>query len=80
MTTASVHDSLALGGVGASISRVDAADKLRGRVKYVGDTEVAGMLHGKVLRAEIPHGRIISIDTRVAEAMPGVRAHGRRSG
>lgn len=70
--TTSAPDSLALGGVGASILRVDAADKLRGRVKYVGDTEVAGMLHGKVLRAEIPHGRIISIDTSVAEAMPGI--------
>ena len=49
--TTSAPDSLALGGVGASILRVDAADKLRGRVKYVGDTEVAGMLHGKDLRA-----------------------------
>ena len=30
------------------------------------------MLHGKVLRSPVPHARIVSIDTSVAEAMPGV--------
>ena len=32
------------------------------------------MLHGKILRAPLPHARIISIDTSPAEAMPGVVA------
>ncbi|MEZ5080320.1 MAG: hypothetical protein R2878_06645 [Thermoleophilia bacterium] len=52
--------------------RKDAAEK-PGRVRYVGDTDVPGMLHGKVLRSEIPAGRIRSIDATAAEAMPGVR-------
>jgi CO/xanthine dehydrogenase Mo-binding subunit len=30
------------------------------------------MLHGKVLRSPVPHARIVSIDSRVAESMPGV--------
>src|SRR5918995_4567726 len=32
------------------------------------------MLHGKVLRAELPHARIAALDTSAAEAMPGVVA------
>ena len=32
------------------------------------------MVHGKVLRSETPHARIVSIDTAAAEAMPGVVA------
>jgi CO/xanthine dehydrogenase Mo-binding subunit len=31
-----------------------------------------GMLHGKVFRSTVPHGRIKSIDTSAAKAMPGV--------
>ncbi len=30
------------------------------------------MLHGKVLRAAVPHARIVSIEVSAAEAMPGV--------
>ena len=58
--------------LGHSVPRRDFAEKIRGRVRYVGDTEVPGMLHGKVLRSEIPAGRIRSIDASAAEAMPGV--------
>src|SRR5207342_1364220 len=37
------------------------------------DIGVPRMLHGVVLRSEIPAGRIRSIDTAAAQAMPGVR-------
>ena len=59
--------------LGHSVARVDAAEKLRGQARYVGDISVPGMLHGEVLRSEIPAGRIRSIDTATAQAMPGVR-------
>jgi CO/xanthine dehydrogenase Mo-binding subunit len=59
--------------LGHSVARVDAAEKLRGQAQYVGDIAVPGMLHGKVLRSEISAGRIRSIDTATAQAMPGVR-------
>jgi CO/xanthine dehydrogenase Mo-binding subunit len=59
--------------LGHSVARKDAAEKLRGQARYVGDISVPGMLHGKVLRSEIPAGRIRSIDTATAQAMPGVR-------
>jgi CO/xanthine dehydrogenase Mo-binding subunit len=60
------------GAVGASVARVDAAEKLRGQARYVGDTGVPGMLHGKVLRSQVPRARILGIDASEAERMPGV--------
>jgi CO/xanthine dehydrogenase Mo-binding subunit len=59
--------------VGHSVARKDAGEKLRGQAQYVGDIGVPRMLHGVVLRSEIPAGRIRSIDTATAQAMPGVR-------
>ena len=59
--------------LGHSVARKDAGEKLRGQARYVGDIGVPRMLHGVVLRSEIPAGRIRSIDTATAQAMPGVR-------
>jgi CO/xanthine dehydrogenase Mo-binding subunit len=58
--------------VGVSKPRRDAAEKLRGRAQFVGDMLVPRMLHGRVLRSTIAHGRIVSIDTAAAEKIPGV--------
>lgn len=60
--------------VGRSIARVDAVDKVTGRAKFTGDLNVAGMLHGKILRSPFPHARIRGIDASKAEALPGVVA------
>lgn len=65
-------DQKTAGVVGASIERVDATAKLTGKAEYVGDMEVAGMVHGKVLRSPHAHARILSIDTERAASMPGV--------
>lgn len=56
------------------MARSDAAEKLRGDARYVGDLVVPRMLHGKVLRSPYAHARIVSIDTSAADAMPGVVA------
>ena len=58
--------------VGRSAPRRDAHEKLRGQAQFVGDMLVPRMLHGKVLRSPIAHGRIVSIDTSMAERIPGV--------
>jgi CO/xanthine dehydrogenase Mo-binding subunit len=58
--------------VGSSISRVDAKDKVTGAALYPGDIERPGMLWLKVLFAERPHARVRAVDTRAAEAAPGV--------
>lgn len=58
--------------VGRSVDRRDADAKMRGEATFAGDVEVPRMLHGKVLRSEVAHARIVRIDTAEAEAMPGV--------
>ena len=60
--------------VGSSVPRVDGVDKVTGRAKYAGDLSVPGMIEGKFLRSPYAHARILSIDTREAEALPGVVA------
>ena len=60
--------------VGRSDKRKDGGVKARGQAEFTGDLRVPDMLHGKVVRSELPHARIVSIDTAQAEAMPGVVA------
>src|SRR5689334_19757867 len=60
--------------IGRSIARVDAVDKVTGKAKFTGDLNVAGMLHGKILRSPFPHARIRGIDASKAEALAGVVA------
>ena len=52
----------------------DVALKVTEQKIYVGDMELPGMLYAKVLLSTVPHARIKSIDTSVAEALPGVKA------
>jgi CO/xanthine dehydrogenase Mo-binding subunit len=60
--------------VGQSIARVDGIEKVTGKAKFTGDLQVAGMLHGKILRSPYAHARIKSIDASRAVALPGVAA------
>ena len=57
-----------------NLPRRDARDKLRGRTRYTVDLSPPGMLHAAVLRSNVAAGRIVSIGTARATAMPGVRA------
>lgn len=60
--------------VGQNVPRVDGIDKVTGKAKFTGDLVIPGMLHGKSLRSIYPHARILKIDTKQAEALPGVAA------
>ena len=60
--------------VGTRPIRHDGADKVTGRAIYGADIDMAGLLHGKVLRSPHAHARIKSIDTSRAEAHPDVKA------
>ncbi|HZD77988.1 MAG TPA: xanthine dehydrogenase family protein molybdopterin-binding subunit, partial [Acidobacteriaceae bacterium] len=64
----------ALKYVGKPTVRYDGAAKASGRGKYTADIHLPGMLYAYVLGAEIPHGRILSVDTSAAERYPGVKA------
>jgi CO/xanthine dehydrogenase Mo-binding subunit len=58
--------------VGRSLPRLEARDKVTGRAEYTHTMRLPGMLHAKIFRSTVAHGRIRSIDTRAAKNMPGV--------
>ena len=54
--------------------RHDGLDKVTGRACFGADFYMSGTLHGKILRSPHAHARILSIDTRKVETLPGVKA------
>ncbi|MGN7413281.1 molybdopterin cofactor-binding domain-containing protein [Paenibacillus sp. SAF-068] len=54
--------------------RPDGAPKVTGQLQYLTDMTLPDMIHGRVLRSEYPHARILSIDTSEAETLEGVYA------
>jgi nicotinate dehydrogenase subunit B len=63
--------------VGRSVSRVDLPAKLTGAPAYVQDIEIAGMLHGRVVRPFVRTmdgigAKIVAMDDAAARQMPGV--------
>ena len=60
--------------VGTRPIRPDGADKVTGKARYAADTNLPGLLFGRVLRSPHAHARIKNIDTSKATALPGVRA------
>jgi xanthine dehydrogenase large subunit len=60
--------------VGSSIPHDSARAQVAGRATYVDDIpEIRGTLHAAPILSTVAHGRLQGIDTREAEAMPGVR-------
>jgi CO/xanthine dehydrogenase Mo-binding subunit len=59
--------------VGKRVLLVDAAVKAKGTAQFTDDLDLPGMLHGKILRSPLPHGRILNIDTSKAERLAGVK-------
>lgn len=60
--------------VGKSEQRIDVVEKSTGKVRYVGDYSVPGLMHAKLVKSTQAHALIKSIDTTEAWKMPGVRA------
>jgi len=60
--------------IGGAIPKLRGEDFVTGRVRYTYDMELARMLHAKVKRSNIPHGRILKVDTGKASRLPGVVA------
>ncbi len=58
--------------IGSAHPRVDAREKVTGEALYPGDFQYPDQLYMKILFAGRPHARIVHIDTRRAEALPGV--------
>jgi CO/xanthine dehydrogenase Mo-binding subunit len=60
--------------VGVNCPRIDGVEKVTGAAKFTGDLDFPGLLEAKVLRSQMPHAEIVSIDASKAQALPGVVA------
>src|SRR5436309_3058413 len=60
--------------IGTRPIRHDGTDKVTGRALYGADVQMAGLLHGRLLRSPHPHARVRGLDVRKARALPGVEA------
>ena len=63
-----------LGKVGKSARRVEVTPKLTGEGIYASDMVLPGMLWAQVKKSPHARAKILGIDTKKAEALPGVRA------
>ena len=70
----SIKDSKKYNVIGTRPVRPDGTDKVTGRALYGADFEMAGLLHGKILRSPHPHARIKSINFDEALKIDGVLA------
>jgi CO/xanthine dehydrogenase Mo-binding subunit len=60
--------------IGKPVPRVDAYERVSGSAIYPSDISLPDMLYGAILRCPHAHAKILGIDAREAEKMPGVRA------
>ena len=60
------------GQVGRSLPRLEAREKVTGRAEYTHTMRIPGMLHAKIFRSTVAHGRIKSVDVSEARKVPGV--------
>src|SRR6266480_4428589 len=60
--------------IGSPVPRSEDFRFLRGAGRFIGDLNREGQWHAAVLRSTIAHGRLVSIDTTAAQAMPGIHA------
>ncbi|HEY9361320.1 MAG TPA: hypothetical protein VIQ50_12855, partial [Xanthobacteraceae bacterium] len=60
--------------IGRSVTRLEDPPLVRGRGRFAADISFAHQLHMRIVRAHHAHGKIVSIDTSAARALPGVLA------
>jgi xanthine dehydrogenase YagR molybdenum-binding subunit len=60
------------GLVGAPVSRVDGAFKVRGTAAFAAEVAMPGMVYAALAFSTVARGRIVRLDTSAAEGAPGV--------
>ena len=60
--------------VGKEIKRVEDPGLVAGTAAFIDNLSLPGMLHCAILRSPHPHARVVKVDVRAAEALPGVFA------
>lgn len=58
--------------IGSRVHRLDVAEKVQGYGVYPDDIYVEGMCYGSAVRSQFARARVLHIDARDAEALPGV--------
>ncbi|HSE15420.1 MAG TPA: molybdopterin cofactor-binding domain-containing protein [Pyrinomonadaceae bacterium] len=57
---------------GTSVPKVNGRDFVTGKHQYTSDIKREGMLYGRIVRPSAMEAKLVSSDTKAAEAMPGV--------
>ena len=70
--TRTVTGGVAAKLVGQSVPRKEDVALLTGTARFIDDIKLPGMVYAKILRSEVAHGRLRSVDTSKALTMPGV--------
>lgn len=60
--------------VGRHLDRLESRAKVTGRAEYIHNLVLPGMLHAKIFRSTVAHGRIVNVDVEAARALEGVHA------
>src|SRR5476649_2424882 len=58
--------------IGTPLNRVDGRKKVTGAAKYASEFALDNVAHGVMVGSPIHSGKIVSIDSSAAEALPGV--------
>jgi CO/xanthine dehydrogenase Mo-binding subunit len=60
--------------INQSKPRIDGLEKVTGKARYAADIYLPGMIYGGTLRSGLSSAKVVSIDTKKALEIPGVRA------
>jgi carbon-monoxide dehydrogenase large subunit len=63
-----------MSAIGQSLRRIEDRPLLTGRGRFAADNHVDGQIHMRVVRSPVAFGKILSVDTQEALALPGVVA------
>jgi xanthine dehydrogenase YagR molybdenum-binding subunit len=58
--------------IGQPLNRTDGIAKVTGAARYAAEHPLPGMTHAVMVTSTIPSGRVVGIDTRAADEVPGV--------
>jgi xanthine dehydrogenase molybdopterin-binding subunit B len=69
-------DTKAGSQIGLSVQRLESRDKVTGRAEYTHLMQLPGMLHAKLFRSTVAHGRVGSLNVSLAKQAAARSAHG----
>jgi CO/xanthine dehydrogenase Mo-binding subunit len=71
-TSSNPSDARVGSQIGRSVRRLESRDKVTGRAEYTHLMRLPGMLHAKLFRSTVAHGRIKSVDLSAAKQATGI--------